>query len=226
MRVPAVAGVLLLACAAGLVAVPLLDAAGASAGAVGARGSVESHRIAALGDAGPGSSDAGWDPSAPPAPPLAGYGEGIGVLFIPALGADYRRVVAEGVGLDVLDRPEIGHFPGSAGPGQVGNFALAGHRSTALLRLADVAPGDRVYLQTAEGWYTYEVREEHSVVDPTAVEVVAPVPGFPGQEATERLLTLITCYPEWGDAERLVLHAVFLEWRPLRAGSPDGIPAT
>jgi sortase A len=222
---PALAGVLLLACSAGLFAVPLLDAAGASAGAVGARGTAESARLIAEDGNRPGTRDAGWDPQALPVHEEAAYGEGIGVLVIPALGADYRRVVAEGVGLDVLDRPEIGHFPGTAGPGQVGNFALAGHRSTALLHLADVVPGDRVYLQSADGWYTYEVRDGHTVVEPTDVDVVAPVPGRPGEQPTERLLTLVTCYPEWGDAERLVLHAVFLEWRPLRAGPPDGIDA-
>ncbi|BDZ47031.1 sortase domain-containing protein [Naasia aerilata] len=180
MRLPAVAGILFLAGAVALVAVPLLDAAGASAGGVGAAGTAESARLVAVDDgAAPGTRDAGWDPATPAASPAVPYGDGIGVLVIPALGSDYRRVVAEGVGLDVLDRPEIGHFPGTAGPGEVGNFALAGHRSTALLHLADVGPGDRVHLQTADGWYTYEVRDEHTVVAPTAVEVLSPCPARP-----------------------------------------------
>lgn len=225
MRVPAaVAGVLLLAGGAALLAGPLLDLAGAGAGAGNAVAEKESVRLAAV-PAGlpPGARDTGWDGSAPPAAAAVPYGDGIGVLFIPALGHDYRRALAEGVGLDVLDRPEVGHFPDTAGPGEVGNFALAGHRSTAMFGLARVLPGDRIYVQTAQGYFTYEVTKAHDIVDPSAMEVLAPVPGSVGEPATRRVLTLITCYPDWGNSERLVLHADFVEWRPLRAGPPAAI---
>jgi sortase A len=221
---PAVAGILLLACGAALVVSPFTDALWAAGSAASARGEQESERLTAAADDAPaGTRDVGWDDQSPPSGDVVAYGDSIGVLTIPALGSDYRRVLAEGVGLDVLDRPEIGHFPGTAGPGGIGNFALAGHRSTALLGLAKVVPGDRVYIQTADGYFTYEVTRAHDIVAPTAMEVVAPVPGSIGTPATERVLTLITCYPEWGNAERLVLHADFVEWRPARAGPPAAI---
>ncbi|HEY8589651.1 MAG TPA: sortase [Naasia sp.] len=224
MRVPAAAGVLLLALGCGLLAQPLLDVSGAAAGAAGEKGIAESRSLTESADAPrAGSRHAGWDPAAAPGTDPSAYGDGIGVLHIPALDGDYRRVIAEGVGLDVLDRPEVGHFPGTAGPGEVGNFSLAGHRSTALRDVDDLGPGDRIHVQTAEGFYTYEVRNPHYVVEPTAVDVVAPVPGAPAVAPTERLLTLVTCFGAWNDADRLIVHAVFVEWRPLWAGPPTDL---
>jgi len=51
------------------------------------------------------------------------------VLRIPRFGDDYARPIIEGTGRDVLALG-VGHYVGTAGPGQVGNFALAGHRTT------------------------------------------------------------------------------------------------
>nr|WP_216593676.1 sortase [Arsenicicoccus sp. oral taxon 190] len=51
------------------------------------------------------------------------------VVRIPALGRGYAVPVVEGTTRDVLRRG-IGHYRGTAMPGQVGNFALAGHRMT------------------------------------------------------------------------------------------------
>lgn len=224
MRVPASAGVLLLVCGAALLTYPLLELSGVTSSAVTASAAGEFERMAAPAEGLPaGAPEPNWDRLNPPVVGDVQYGSGIGVLVIPALGGDYRRVIAEGVGLDVLDRPQIGHFPRSAGPGEVGNFALAGHRSTTLRGLADVVPGDRIYLQTERGYYTYQVRDEHYIVPPSAVEVVLPVPGSVGEAATDRLLTLVTCFGDWTNADRLVLHAEFVEWRPRHAGPPAAI---
>ena len=51
------------------------------------------------------------------------------IVRIPRFGADYARPVIEGTGRDVLALG-VGHYVGTAGPGEVGNFALAGHRTT------------------------------------------------------------------------------------------------
>jgi sortase A len=224
MRVPAAAGVVLLVCGAALLVPPLLEMSGVTSSAVSADAADEYEQlIAATADPALRKRDYSWDPLNPPAVEAVGYGDRIGVLIIPALGSDYRRVIAEGIGRDVLDRPEIGHFPASADPGEVGNFAIAGHRSTALRGVADVIPGDRLYVQTERGYYTYEVVTDHYIVKPSAMEVVAPVPGSVGEAATERVLTLVTCYGDWADSDRLILHAEFVEWRPLRAGPPAAI---
>jgi sortase A len=56
-------------------------------------------------------------------------GEASSLVRIPRFGDDYVIPVLEGVGDDEL-ASGFGHFEDSADPGQVGNFALAGHRST------------------------------------------------------------------------------------------------
>ena len=50
-------------------------------------------------------------------------------------------MTAEGATALVLDRA-VGHVPGTALPGQVGNTALAAHRDTFFRRLGELEPGD------------------------------------------------------------------------------------
>ena len=162
-------------------------------------------------------------------PPVVGrapdYGQAIGVVHIPRFGADYVRPVVEGTGPDVLDTLGLGHYEHSAMPGSVGNFAVAGHRQTngkVLDLVHTLVPGDRIHVRTAEGYYTYVVRS-HEIVAPTDTCVVADVPADPGTRPTERLLTLTTCHPRYGDTERYVVHAVLDSWRPAAAGPPAEI---
>ncbi len=69
-----------------------------------------------------------------------------GRIEIPATGVDFFFL--EGVDLDTLqDGPR--HYPGTPLPGQPGNAAIAGHRTTYLhpfLDLDDVGPGDRIHV--------------------------------------------------------------------------------
>lgn len=151
-------------------------------------------------------------------------GEGLGILHIPALGRDWSWVVVEGVGDDDLARGP-GHFPGTAMPGSIGNFAVAGHRATHGEPFADLdrlATGDEVVVETVDGWLTYEVTWVR-ILSPDATEVLEPVAGHPGQKATERTLTLITCNPRWSSTERLVVGASLVERRAADAGPPAAI---
>lgn len=151
-------------------------------------------------------------------------GEGLGVLHIPALGEDWSWVVVEGVGDDDLARGP-GHFPGTAMPGSIGNFAVAGHRATHGEPFADLdrlEAGDDIVVETVDGWLTYEVTWVR-ILSPSATEVLEPVAGHPGQKATERTLTLITCNPRWSSTERLVVGASMVERRPADAGPPAAI---
>src|SRR5690606_8314311 len=60
-----------------------------------------------------------------PAPPPANI-SGVAILHIPRL--EKRWVVVEGVRQqDIVRNP--GHYPGTAMPGEEGNFAIAGHRN-------------------------------------------------------------------------------------------------
>jgi sortase A len=151
-------------------------------------------------------------------------GEGLGILHIPALGKDWSWVVVEGVGDDDLARGP-GHFPGTAMPGSIGNFAVAGHRAThgePFANLDRLHAGDEVVVETMNGWLTYEVTWVR-ILSPSATEVLEPVAGHPGEKATERTLTLVTCNPRWSSTERLVVGASLVERRAADAGPPAAI---
>lgn len=139
---------------------------------------------------------------APPPPPPPGGS--IARLYIPKL--DKYWVVVEGVGdKDLAYAP--GHYPNTAQPGQVGNFAVAGHRSPAIFWDLDrMRAGDAIVLETRNTFYIYRVTET-KIVAPTAVEVVAPVPGRPGETPTKAILTITTCNPKWDNYQRLIAHA-------------------
>jgi LPXTG-site transpeptidase (sortase) family protein len=151
-------------------------------------------------------------PSGPPPPaaaagPLAD-GDSIGRLYIPRLKLDW--VMVEGVSMDDL-RGAPGHYPGTALPGQVGNFAAAGHRERGMFwDLDEVQPGDFVIMETRTNWYVYKIFQNH-IVTPHSIEVIAPTPNKPGVAPTQADITLTTCNPKWDNYQRLVVHGTLLE---------------
>jgi len=133
-------------------------------------------------------------------------GSTLGVIRIPRLGDDWSWVMVEGVSDDDIAKGP-GHFPGTAMPGQVGNFAVAGHRAThgePFAHLDEVRKGDEVSIETVNGTYTYVV-DGSKIVDPTAVGVIDAVPGKPGAKPKKALITLVTCNPRWGSTERMII---------------------
>ncbi|CAN5879573.1 class E sortase [soil metagenome] len=166
------------------------------------------------------------------APGQLPMGEGFAFIRIPAFGLYYVRVVLEGTDEDKLTEGP-GHYPDSALPGGVGNFAMAGHRvgkGSPFLDLDQLGPGDAIIIETAAQWYVYRVLGDgvipgQQIVSPDRVEVVAPVPGAPADLPTRALLTLTTCHPKFSAAQRLIVHAE-LDGQPLaKAEHPDGPPA-
>jgi len=161
--------------------------------------------------------EAGDEPEAAPEPLGPPPGHAIARLYLPSLGRHW--VVVEGVGLDDI-RWAPGHYPSSAMPGGIGNFAVAGHRNPATFWDLDrVGTGETVVVETRDTWYVYQVTRNH-IVTPDAVEVVAPVPGQPGAEPTEAMLTLTTCHPKWDNNQRLIVHAALVDQQPQSAGRP------
>ena len=94
----------------------------------------------------PPAADPTVGPSAEPAAQAPPPGWAIARLHIPRLGKHW--VVVEGVDLsDIKYAP--GHYPSSAAPGAVGNFAVAGHRSPAIFwDLDKMRTGDPVVVET------------------------------------------------------------------------------
>lgn len=161
--------------------------------------------------------------------PVADY-QPFAVIYIPALGSTWRRVIRQTVDVNqVLNSftSGVGHYPGTAMPGQIGNFAIAGHDTgwgNAFINLQNLQLGDDVYVQTAQGWYTYQFRNGE-YVQPTQVDVLLPVPQDPTAKATTRLMTITTCNPRYHGVERYVAYATFDSYQPLSAGPPAGIAA-
>ena len=153
---------------------------------------------------------------APPVAAAPADREAFAVVYIPRFGPDFVRTVGQGTSRFVLDSLDLGlaHYDTSAMPGDVGNFAIAGHRNGQggpFTRLDELVVGDRIYVQMQGVWYVYEYRDSEYVL-PTAVDVVAPVPNQPGVAPTDRLMTMTTCHPEWSAASRLITYSVFVGW--------------
>ena len=148
------------------------------------------------------------------------------VMYVPRFGSDYVRSISEGVSVAaVLNRNGIGHYPGTQMPGQVGNFAVAAHRTThgaPFKLIATLRVGDKIYVQTKDGYYTYEFRGLE-YVRPTGVGVLDPVPQDSGAQPTDRLLTMTSCNPMYEATERIIAYASMVSWQPTSAGPPAPI---
>lgn len=177
-----------------------------------------------LSDTGAPSPDYG-DPAVLPA--IEEEGQTFAVVYVPRFSDSYARPITSGVGTAVLDTLGLGHYPTTAMPGAVGNFAVAGHRQThgqVLDAIHTLVPGDRIYVQTSQGYYTYVYRN-NQIVLPDRVDVIAPVPTQPAAVPTERFMTLTSCNPRFGAQERIIAYAVMDSWQPLSAGPPAEIAA-
>jgi sortase A len=152
-------------------------------------------------------------------------GKPFALMYIPRLKDSVWGIpVLEGVSLDELARG-IGHYPGTALPGEIGNFAVAGHRATHGEPLRDidrVRKGDRVIVETVNGWYVYEL-ESDRIVQPDETWVIDPVPGEPDATPTEALITLTTCNPRWASYERWIWWGYLVEFRDRSQGPPPAL---
>lgn len=160
------------------------------------------------------------DPPVLPEPP---HGESFAALTVPRWAGEEARPISQGTDrATVLDVLGIGHYEGTAMPGGLGNFALAGHRVTygkPFNRIEELQTGDPLVVWTADTWYVYRVTSTQ-VVLPRDVQVIAPVPNEPGVEPTERYITLTTCHPMFSARERYIVHGVLDYWAPTSDGTP------
>jgi sortase A len=128
----------------------------------------------------------------PPTP----EGDALAIIEIPKI--NVSKAVVQGVGVEDLKKGP-GHYPQTPMPGQKGNAAIAGHRTTYGHPFYDVdalKPGDDIFISTREGKFQYKV--DHSMnVDPHDVAVLDATP--------DNLLTLTTCTPRFSAAQRLIV---------------------
>ncbi|MDQ2724318.1 MAG: sortase [Actinomycetota bacterium] len=144
--------------------------------------------------AGPVSADA---PTVGGAGPSAPSGGAIDHLVIPKIGVD--TYVVEGIAEnDLVNGP--GHYSQTVLPGQNGNAAIAGHRTTygaPFFRLNELSPGDDIDITARGGTqFRYQVTGS-TVVSPDDVGVLDPTP--------DARLTLTTCNPRFSATSRLIV---------------------
>ena len=144
-------------------------------------------------------------------------------MYVPRWGLDYVRPISQGTSKsDVLDVLGVGHYEGTAMPGGIGNFAVAGHRTTygkPFSRIEELVLDDPIVVQTETAWYVYRVSSTQTVL-PHQVEVLVAVPGQPGEIATEAVLTMTTCHPMYSARERYIVHATLDYWMESEDGPP------
>ncbi|MER7847587.1 class E sortase [Kitasatospora sp. NPDC096077] len=171
----------------------------------------------------PGPGQPATDPNKPEA---FAPGKGFAIIYLPKLGLKFP--IAEGTDkAAVLDKGLVGHYPGTAMPGdQAGNFALAAHRNThgePFRYINQLGKGDKVVVETAAGYYTYEITGGIPQTPPSNVSVIKPVPNGSGYAGPGRYITLTTCTPEFTSKYRLILFGKMIEDRPRSQGKPAAI---
>lgn len=143
------------------------------------------------------SSDATYAKGSRPAP-----GEPFAVIAIPAINVEWA----------VVDGTEPEHLrlgPGLMGhaalPGEVGNSVIAGHRTTwgaPFNRVDELAPGDRIMVESPTGTHVYEV---------TSQFVVAPEDFWVAEHREGAWLTLTACHPKGSARQRIVTVAKLVD---------------
>lgn len=154
----------------------------------------------------PGTLPDGVTPQVPTTDPLPSPGLGTDIgdpvarMVIPRLDVD--QIVVIGVGTPEL-KMGPGHFPGTPLPGQLGNAAIAGHRTSygaPFGNVDELEVGDEIVVTTASGEFRYLITGAE-IVDPTAVYVIDTV------NTEVASLTLVTCHPRFSTRERLIVYA-------------------
>lgn len=126
-----------------------------------------------------------------------------GVIEIPKLGV--VAAILEGTDDRAL-KYTVGHYPGTANPGEKGNYVLLGHRNYVyghyFRKIDELEPGDEVIIRKDMETYTYLVTESF-VVGPEEVWVL--------DDTEETILTMITCTPIITYTDRLIVRALISE---------------
>ena len=159
-------------------------------------------------------------------------GEAFAQLYIPAFGSDYHFAIIEGTDEEDLLRGP-GRYVDSQMPGEVGNFAVAGHRvgkGAPFNDLGALKTCDDIVVETQTERITYrvlpidgdqadcfnDIPPEYShvagrhITTPGDISVTNAVPESDAEPSRE-ILTLTTCHPQFSNAERMIVHAMEVE---------------
>jgi sortase A len=145
-------------------------------------------------------------------------------MYVPRFGSDWTRLIAEGTRWHpVLNEIGVGHYTNTAMPGDVGNFAIAGHRGGfggAFKNIHELVAGDRVYIETKHTWFVYKFLQT-KIVAPNELGVIKPVPDkLDGATAGGRYLTMTSCTPIFVNTSRIISWFELERSLPVPQGPP------
>jgi sortase A len=129
------------------------------------------------------------------------FGGLVGRISIPSI--NLSKFIVAGVRTNDLERGP-GLFPGSPLPGQLGNVAIAGHRTTfgaPFGRINEIHDNTVITLESQDGTFTYVVQGEPQIVEATNVSVARTT------DPTTATLTLVSCHPKWTSSRRIIVVA-------------------
>jgi sortase A len=155
-------------------------------------------------------------------------GEAFALLYVPRFGDYYVRTIAEGVDeKTVLNTTKlgVGHYSQSSQLGELGNFALAGHRKAfggSFEHIGELRLGDKIYVEVEAGWHSYAFRNLEYVWE-TDTKVLNLFPKLDVQSSTARVITLTSCNPKFAVSERIIAYGVYEGWYPREGGPPNEI---
>jgi sortase A len=125
-------------------------------------------------------------------------GDAVARLEIPEIGVN--DIVVAGVTTRDLKKGP-GHFPDTPLPGQLGNSAIAGHRTTygqPFHNVDKLDNGDEIIVTTPSGRFVYRVTDQQ-IVSPSDYQVVATT------DPTRATITLTSCHPKWSASQRIII---------------------
>ena len=103
-----------------------------------------------------------------------------------------------------------GLHAGSARLGEAGNTVISGHNNIAgavFRRLAELKPGDDVFLSAAGQDWTYAVERRFIVPETDASEARRRANARWIDSSPDERVTLVSCYPPWGNSHRVIVVA-------------------
>ena len=132
----------------------------------------------------------------------------IALMEIPSI--NLSQGIVEGIS-DASLQYYLGHFEDSVGPGEKGNFSIAGHRvsdySEAFVNLYKAEIGDEIIVKANKKEYIYKITNSF-IVSPTDISVL--------ENTDSATITLVTCTV--GAKERLIVKGDLIETKDLNSG--------
>lgn len=123
----------------------------------------------------------------------------LGTIEIPAI--KLKQTILQGIRLSTFDKG-VGHWPGTALPGNVGNVVLGGHRTSGIRpfrNLDQLKKGDEILVTTDQGTFVYVV-DGQTVVDPVDGMWILT-------QTSKATMTLFACHPPGSVRQRIIVFA-------------------